>query len=233
MKKILIIVGIIVAILVVAGLVTGYADSARVRNGVEPKFTIKIVTDGGNKVTYWGLGYKVIRYTSVSPNEPYKNNRGVKYGSWFMKYELEEEKEYAKHLTKEDIVSDDGFLFAINWGNNKTDCIPIQLDVFADGRYTLYTSYEDCPPNSTCNAMLKYNEAVGGTYDYDVMKIIQNSVIADDMTFTNENLPEYEIYPGNQKKVYHLITDKNNGYLDEFLKQIDVNLKKCAEPDYK
>ena len=93
MKKILIIVGIIVAILVVAGLVTGYADSARVRNGVEPKFTIKIVTDGGNKVTYWGLGYKVIRYTSVSPNEPYKNNRGVKYGSWFMKYELKEEKE--------------------------------------------------------------------------------------------------------------------------------------------
>ena len=232
MKKILIIVGIIVAILVVAGLVTGYADSARVRNGVEPKFTIKIVTDGGNKVTYWGLGYKVIRYTSVSPNEPYKNNRGVKYGSWFMKYELEEEKEYAKHLTKEDIVSDDGFLFAINWGNNKTDCIPIQLDVFADGRYTLYTSYEDCPPNSTCNAMLKYNEAVGGTYDYDVMKIIQNSVIADDMTFTNENLPEYEIYPGNQEKVYYLITDKNNAYLDEFLKQVDVNLKKCAEPDY-
>ena len=232
-KKVLIIVGILVAILVVAGLVTSYADSARVRNGVEPKFTIKIVTDGGNKVTYWGLGYKVIRYTSVSPNEPYKNNRGVKYGSWFMKYELEEEKEYAKHLTKEDIVSDDGFLFAINWGNNKTDCIPIQLDVFADGRYTLYTSYEDCPPNSTCNAMLKYNEAVGGTYDYDVMKIIQNSVIADDMTFTNENLPEYEIYPGNQEKVYHLITDKNNGYLDEFLKQIDVNLKKCAEPDYK
>ena len=199
-KKVLIITGIILTIIIVLGLVTSYIDMARVRNSVEPKFTIKIVTDGGNKVTYWGLGYKVVRYPSVSPNEPYKNNRGVKYGSWFMKYELEEEKEYAKHLTKEDIVSDDGFLFAINWGNNKTDCIPIQLDVFADGRYTLYTSYEACPPNSTCNAMLKYNEAVGGTYDYDVMKIIQNSVIADDMTFTNENLPEYEIYPGNQKK---------------------------------
>ena len=232
-KKILIITVIIATIIVVAGLVTSYMDSARVRNGVEPKFVIKINTDGGNKVTYWGLGYKIVRYPSVSPNEPYKNNRGVKYGSWFMKYELEDEKEYAKHLTKEDIVSDDGFLFAINWGDNKTDCIPIQLDVFADGRYTLYTSYEDCPPNSTCNAMLKYNKAIGGTYDYDVMKIIQYSVIADDMTFTNENLPEYEIYPANQEKVYHLITDKNNEYLDEFLKQIDVNLKQCAEADSK
>ena len=88
-KKAFIITGIVVAILVVAGLVTSYADSARVRNGVEPKHVIKIVSEDGNKVTYWGLGYKVVLYPSVSPNEPYKNNRGVKYGSWFMKYELE------------------------------------------------------------------------------------------------------------------------------------------------
>ena len=91
-KKVLIVTGIVVAILVVAGLVTSYMDSARVRNGIEPKFVVKITTDGGNKVTYWGLGYKVVRYSSVSPNEPYKNNRGVKYGSWFMRYELENEK---------------------------------------------------------------------------------------------------------------------------------------------
>ena len=77
-KKSLIITGIIIVILVVAGLVTSYADSARVRNGVEPRFVIKIATDGGNKITYWGLGYKVVRYPAVSPNEPYKNNRGVK-----------------------------------------------------------------------------------------------------------------------------------------------------------
>ena len=106
-KKVLIIVGIIVAILVVAGLVTSYADSARVRNGVEPKFTIKIVTDGGNKVTYWGLGYKVVRYPSVSPNEPYKNNRGVKYGNWFMKYEINDSnvKESTYEITDVENVS--------------------------------------------------------------------------------------------------------------------------------
>jgi len=232
-KKILIITGIAFLILVVVGLVTSYIDMARVRNSVEPKYTLKIVTAGGNKVTYWGLGYKVVRYPAVSPNEPYKNNLGVKYGSWFMKYELEEDKAYAKHLIKEDIVSEDGFLFAINWGNNKTDCIPIQLNVFDDGRYTLYTSYEACQPNSTCNAMLKYNKTEGGTYNYDVIKILQNSVIADDITFTNKNLPEYEIYPGNQERVYYLITDKNNAYLDEFLKQIHIDLKQCAKKDYK
>jgi len=86
-KKVIIIV-IISVILVIAGLVTSYIDSARVRNSMEPKFAIKIVTNGGNKVTYWGLGYKVIRYPGVSPHEPYQNSLGVKYGSWFMKYEL-------------------------------------------------------------------------------------------------------------------------------------------------
>ena len=231
-KKVFVICIIVVVVLTILSFVANYVDKGRVSTGHKPKFTIKIVTDGGNKVTYWGLGYKVVRYPSVSPNEPYKNNRGVKYGSWFMKYELEEELPYAKNLKKEDIIGDSGFLFSINWGDNKTDCIPIQLNVFDNGNYTLYTSYEECPPNTTCNSMLKYSEVVKGAYNYDVMKIIQNSVIADDMTFINTNMPEYEIYLGNQEKVYYLITDKNNAYLDEFLKQIDVNLKKCAEPDY-
>jgi len=87
-KKILIILSIVFILLIAVGLVTSYMDSARVRNGVEPKFTIKITTDGGNKITYWGLGYKVVRYPAVSPKEPYKNSLGVKYGSWFMNYKL-------------------------------------------------------------------------------------------------------------------------------------------------
>lgn len=90
MKKILLYFAIVlIGVLFVFGFYFHSIDSARVRNGVEPKFTIKVVSDGGSKVTYWGLGYKVIRYTKISPSEPYKNNIGVKYGSWFMKYELD------------------------------------------------------------------------------------------------------------------------------------------------
>lgn len=100
-KKVLIILGVILVILIVAGFVTSYTDSARVRNSVEPKFTIKIVNEDGTKVTYWGLGYKVILYPSVSPNEPYKNNRGVKYGSWFMKYSLDRYDEIKDDIDKE------------------------------------------------------------------------------------------------------------------------------------
>ncbi len=87
-KKISIGVGIFLIILIVVGIITKYADSARVTTGHEPKYCIKVVSNHGNKVTYWGLGYKVIRYVGVSPKEPYESNIGVKMGSWFMKYEL-------------------------------------------------------------------------------------------------------------------------------------------------
>lgn len=85
-------IGIALIILIVAGIITNYADSGRVTTGHEPKYCIKIVNNDGSKVTYWGLGYKVIRYVGVSPNEPYENNIGAKMGNWFMKYDLPNEK---------------------------------------------------------------------------------------------------------------------------------------------
>lgn len=87
-KKIGISIGILVIVLIVAGIITNYSDSARVTTGHEPKCCIKVVSNDGSKVTYWGLGYKVVRYVEVSPNEPYESNIGVKMGNWFMKYEL-------------------------------------------------------------------------------------------------------------------------------------------------
>ena len=87
-KKIGISIGILVIVLIVAGIITNYSDSARVTTGHEPKCCIKVVSNDGSKVTYWGLGYKVVRYVGISPNEPYENNIGVKMGNWFMKYEL-------------------------------------------------------------------------------------------------------------------------------------------------
>lgn len=93
-KRLFIILSVSAILLVSTSLITSYIDSARVRNSVEPKCVVKIVSKDESKVIYWGLGYKVVRYPSVSPNEPYKNNRGVKYGSWFMKYEPYKKEKY-------------------------------------------------------------------------------------------------------------------------------------------
>ena len=96
MKKICISVGIVLIGLIAMGIITNYIDSGRVTTGHEPKYCIKIVNNDGSKVTYWGLGYKVIRYVGVSPNEPYESNIGVKMGNWFMKYKLPIDSEFNK-----------------------------------------------------------------------------------------------------------------------------------------
>lgn len=90
-KKIIIIIGSIVTAVLLFYIYAYYTDSARVRAGQEPKLVIKVVNENGNKITYWGFGYKIIRYVSVSPNEPYKNNIGVKMGNLLMDYKLPEE----------------------------------------------------------------------------------------------------------------------------------------------
>lgn len=78
---------IIFLILVLIGLFTGYKDKARVNASLEPRYTIKITTQNGNKITYWGLGYKVIRYPGVSPKEQFDSSIGVRFGTWFMRYD--------------------------------------------------------------------------------------------------------------------------------------------------
>ena len=86
-KKGIIVTVLVLLVLIIASLVTKYIDTANVSTGYEPECCIKIVSQDGSKVTYLGLGYKVVRYVGVSPDESYESNIGVKMGSWFMNYE--------------------------------------------------------------------------------------------------------------------------------------------------
>ncbi len=130
-------------------------------------------------------------------------------------------------LTIDDISYDD-FIFSI-WSREKKSCVPVQLNIYKNNKYTLYTSYKACKPNTACNSMLSYTKYIEGTYDYDIIQIIKHSTDANNMSFTNLSLPKYEITAGNG---YPFITDDDNKYLIELLKIINVDLNKCAEPDY-
>ena len=189
-KKVLIITGIVVAILVVAGLVTSYMDSARVRNGIEPKFVVKITTDGGNKVTYWGLGYKVVRYPSVSPNEPYKNNRGVKYGSWFMRYELENEKNNNTKPTLNDINNFITDYFAKDnvdksniayWAVEENAVVVGMMDISTDKQEEfIYNVFSSCCGSEYIkyineNKLIEFKESID-IFDAQIIEAKDNSI---------------------------------------------------------
>ncbi len=106
-KRVFILLIIIISIIIIIGIITNYADTGRVSTGHEPKYCMKIISQDGKKVTYWGLGYKVIRYVGVSPNEPYESNIGVKMGNWLMQYELPMDSKYSDKQDKEIHTLDD------------------------------------------------------------------------------------------------------------------------------
>ena len=89
-KKILITVFLIIVGLFILSIVANYYDTARVTTGYEPKLVIETYSEKHDAVIYWGLGYKVVRYVNISPQEPYENAIQIKKGSWFMKYQKQE-----------------------------------------------------------------------------------------------------------------------------------------------
>ena len=103
MKKRFMILSIIIISSIIIAIITNYADTGRVSTGHEPKYCIKVVSQDGRKVTYWGLGYKVIRYVGISPDEPYESNIGVKMGNWLMQYELPIDSQYSVKKTRKSI----------------------------------------------------------------------------------------------------------------------------------
>ena len=147
-KKGLIITICVLVVLIIASLITKYIDTANVSTGHEPECCIKIVSQDGGKVTYWGLGYKVVRYVGVSPNEPYESNIGVKMGSWFMKYE-----------DPTNVILD-----VKSFGTNNTFQISKKADVDFVANLLKYSKYTDEPCDGIIDYAITYDD-----YTYNVL----------------------------------------------------------------
>ena len=110
--------------------------------------------------------------------------------------------------------------------------------LYEDNQYELFTDYKECRPWQTCTEELRYTKSIKGTYNYDVIKIIEASTNANDKSYSMDNLPEYELYLGEKyvqkydTAMFVVEKDQTNNYLDELLEQLDVDLNSCANPDY-
>lgn len=146
-------------------------------------------------------------------------------------------KNYPKEIGTDILENHGEVLISIHVGNK--DYVPVSLSLYDDGTYELFTAYESCRPGRICTSMLKYTKSVKGTYKYDVEKIIKASINADNKSYDMSNLPEYEIYLGDKyvskydSLMFTVEKGKKNKYLNELLDIIDVDLDKCAKPDYK
>lgn len=146
-------------------------------------------------------------------------------------------KNYPKEIGTDILENHGEVLISIHVGNK--DYVPVSLSLYDDGTYELFTAYESCRPGRICTSILKYTKSVKGTYKYDLEKIIKASVNADNKSYDMSNLPEYEIYLGDKymnkydSLMFTVEKGKKNKYLNELLDMIDVDLDKCAKPDYK
>ena len=173
-KKIGIGIVIFLILLIIAGFITNYIDSGRVITGHEPKYCIKVVSNDGCKVTYLGLGYKVIRYVGVSPDEPYESNIGVKMGNWFMKYELPNnnitiktlDDFYNTTLTKNKDIRD----LSIGYNSfdaQKDNCFVIGAMLHNDYLYNEFM--ENCKNNKSAFIRVAQNTTEGDLILYDIL----------------------------------------------------------------
>ena len=146
-------------------------------------------------------------------------------------------KNYPKEIGTDILENHGEVLISVHVGDK--DYVPVLLSLYDDGTYELFTAYESCRSGRICTSMLKYTKSVKGTYKYDVEKIIKASVNADNKSYDMSNLPEYEIYLGDKymskydSLMFNVEKGKKNKYLNELLDMIDVDLDKCAKPEYK
>ena len=121
-----------------------------------------------------------------------------------------------KLLTIEEIKNSNGLLMSIT--SSKDECIPIKLNIYENGTYKLYNKYKTC---KSCDKGYKYKKAKTGKYTADVLKLVNHGVNAKRL-----NSDDYKIILGNDNIV---LTDNNNYHLKQLMKEIKVDLNKCAK----
>lgn len=132
----------------------------------------------------------------------------------------------------EPIESPGEVIFTVSLKNNA--CIPVQLKIYEDGTYELFTEYKACRQNQLCNSMLVYTKSVKGSYSYDVMKILEEVNDYDNFD-EKSNTSYYELYVGDkyiEKGYEYYYVFPNNESLDELLSEINIMLNACAKADY-
>lgn len=118
----------------------------------------------------------------------------------------------------------------------KKDCVPVELTLYDDNQYELFTNYQACKPNEECYRT--YSKSIKGTYDYDLFEILKEDNIDDSLYHSSDERPEFEIFIGDYyvkedyKNYYSIKKGATNKSLNELLRTIEIDLNSCASPEY-
>lgn len=78
---------IIITLIVLLGTISGLIDYNRVKQNKKPLFMVSLRNDK-DPLNYIGLGYRMQRFTGLSPKQKLSSDVWVKFGSWFYTKEI-------------------------------------------------------------------------------------------------------------------------------------------------
>lgn len=173
--------------IVLIAIIFGVVDYRRVRKGDLPLFMIRVSNEHDTYQNYVGLGYLLKRKVNVSYREPFYLDDDIRFGLWFLTWEL---KQYTSIM----------YLYTIETDEIKK-CDKTQNLYYREDDKNIYTY---CLNSIKTNAKEDYKE---------YMK--NNNVKIDDfikgLVFVGEfNNGEYSVYrdPGKTKYLNHGYTNK-------------------------
>lgn len=110
---------------------------------------------------------------------------------------------------------------------NEIECYPVQLRFYSNGTYEFSTSYKAEFQSQINETFYFHTNPKKGKYKYDLSKIT-NGLERDNYPVENTKYKFEEIETG---KKYIMKQGDNNKYLDELLKELNINLDICATED--
>lgn len=125
-------------------------------------------------------------------------------------------------------------LLSIN--TKSKDFVPVLLSIYDDNTYELFTTYKDCEPGTLCSMPLIYTSSVKGTYNYDIDSLINKLINNKNYIYNKKSNTYYDISLGDiyveKYDTLNISINANNKYLKQFLNSLNVDLSKCAKPEY-
>ena len=132
-------------------------------------------------------------------------------------YNHKKEEPLLESINLEEITGENGLVFKIERSDVYSDCNSVFLAVYDDGTYQLTTT-ERIQSGEIVHPVLIYEEPITGTYTYNIEEIFLN---------LKQTSKKYYVITTGTNEIY--TTDKANEKLNEFLKEIDVDLDACLQ----
>lgn len=214
MKVLKAILGIIL-VLVILGGVFFLIDKGRFNKNEKPIFAVRMQEKDGGKVTYMGLGYKIVTYPGVSPKETFKTTKYKKMLCWFQDYEkpkMVEVKEKAQDIKEAVINSTEDFY---KYLEDKKIKVEKEIEKFdekeaRDKNYYLFKGKEEINREKLDEFMDKY-----GKNENAFLKVATSTKEGDFILY-------HIVYEKMNKKIYMVVDTTRDKHADEKTRRIEL-----------